>query len=1136
MPLVLEPTMRHATRSKPLRAFTLGVVAALGFAAAPVHAIVPALTVWSPTGTQPIALTHGDLNGDGADDVVTANYLSHTVSVLISTGRFGFLPKTDFATPNNPADVELGDFNGDGRLDLAVGCTSGQLSIRMGNGNGGFGPRTDIASGGGPRGLAIGDLNLDGRADIAAANFAANSVSVFLGNGVGGFAPRIDTAVPGGPHGIAIGDMFGDGIPDLFTANYNASTVSVYLGIGDGTVFHWITSPVENGPMAVALADLDQDGDPEVMTANNGANSITVLPVVAPGFGTPTHLAVGLGPADLAAHVSLDFGLTNVFVANFASSSVSVLKFDASGAQLGIAQSYNTGFDPSGIAVFDADANGTLDVATVSQGIGRVTLFRILGVEFQNPPSFVPSEPPSSGNPELADLDNDGHLDLVVPELGAVRIWRGQGNGAFTFASEAPTIGNPNRIALRDLDHDGDQDMVVSTSTSLTGVFLNLGDGTFGPRADISHPGQSAYGLAIADVTLDGHPDLILCLPYADTVRVYAGDGAGGFSFLADLSAGSLPFNVVVGRFDADPYPDLVVGRGGSATGVALLRGWGGGTFLPAVFFTAGTGPAYVALGDVNADGTLDIVSANVSPDYTVLLNNGAGGISSTTYINDAQATGVRLADIDGDGRLDIIGSDGVRLGDGTGFFHKRTGFTPNGSGIAIGDLDHDGSTDVVVGGTYGDPLTKSYVGRHRARVALDADPLTLDGEAITLTAHVTSELGTPTGTVKFLDGLRVLGTEPVLNGTASLALFAEALGDRCLSAVYLPDYRWTAAFSQVVTQRVVASPQPDVATIADVKNDQGRSVRLRFTASAFDYGDSPTPITSYGIYRKVNSALAMIAARGGETAPPRAAAATAATPLPDELAIAGWDYVQSVPAHGESVYETVVPTLADSNDTGFHRATFFVRAQTATPSVFYDSAPDSGYSVDNLAPAPPALFTAAYAAGATHLHWSVSPEPDFGYFALHRGTTSSFTPGPGTLVATPVDTGHVDVGPAGRWYKLAAVDVNGNVSGYALLGPGGTLGVPGAESIELALMGPRPNPARAGRFTVSFALPSGVPAKLELMDIGGRRVRSREVGGFGPGLHAIDLSVGEPLPAGIYLLRLTQGSAARSMRMTLLP
>jgi hypothetical protein len=238
-----------------------------------------------------------------------------------------------------------------------------------------------------------------------------------------------------------------------------------------------------------------------------------------------------------------------------------------------------------------------------------------------------------------------------------------------------------------------------------------------------------------------------------------------------------------------------------------------------------------------------------------------------------------------------------------------------------------------------------------------------------------------------------------------------------------------------------------------------------------------------------------------------------------------------TAPAHGETEYSVVVPTLADANTTSFEYSAFLV----SDPFTFYDSGLENGYSVDNLPPSSPAPFTAAYLAGGTHLHWTPSPASDFATFRLYRGSSPAFIPSAGTLVTATTDTGYVHVGGAGGYYKLSAVDVNGNESPFALVGPAQTTDAPSAESFELALEGARPNPSRGGRMLVHFVLPAEAPATLELFDLAGRRVARRDVGSLGAGRHAVEIAPGRRLAAGIYLVQLTQNDRRRIVRATIL-
>ena len=322
----------------------------------------------------------------------------------------------------------------------------------------------------------------------------------------------------------------------------------------------------------------------------------------------------------------------------------------------------------------------------------------------------------------------------------------------------------------------------------------------------------------------------------------------------------------------------------------------------------------------------------------------------------------------------------------------------------------------------------------------------------------------------------------------------------------------------------------PTVAQVSDIRNDQGRQARLRILRASDDAMGSGLSVTGYAIYRRVDPPPP------GASAPPERIATT-----PSDLAsrnsaaLAGWDYVTTIPARGDAEYSAVVPTLVDANSSSRNYSAFFASALTASPVTYFDSMVESGYSIDNLPPPAPAPFTATYVAGATHLHWGESVAGDFAAFRLYRGGSADFTPGPGNLLVATPDTGYVATGAAGSFYKLSASDFNGNEGPYALLGPGQTTEAPGAATVAFALEGTRPSPATGGRLLVHFALPSDAPATLELIDVTGRRVRERSVRSPGAGRHEVDLAEGAPVKPGLYFIRLTQGANRRVVRATVL-
>ncbi len=174
----------------------------------------------------------GDFNGDGRQDIVVANNNGNNVSVLLrNAANDGFDPAVDYTVGANPGSIAVGDFNADGKLDLVVannGAGANSVSLLLRNAaNNGFDPAVNINIGTGAGAVAAGDFNHDGRQDIAVTN-SSNTVSVLLRNAANnGFDPKIDLAVGSNPNSVAVGDFNADGKQDMATSNNSGNNVSV---------------------------------------------------------------------------------------------------------------------------------------------------------------------------------------------------------------------------------------------------------------------------------------------------------------------------------------------------------------------------------------------------------------------------------------------------------------------------------------------------------------------------------------------------------------------------------------------------------------------------------------------------------------------------------------------------------------------------------------------------------------------------------------------------------------------------------------------------------------------------------------------------------------------------------------------
>src|SRR6266699_2929617 len=263
-------------------------------------------------GTNPAQVAIGDFNGDGKLDVAVSSVGSNTVSVLLGNGDGTFLPPLITPVGANPWYFAVGDFNGDGILDLAVadyGCPldcnsspSSTVTVLLGNGNGTFRPAPSLTVGNGPAGVAAGDFNGDGKLDLAVANLNENTLSVLLGNGDGTFQAPHTFADPGmtHPYFVAVGDFNGDGKPDLVVTNHLFTTTSMLLGNGDGTFQPAQDFPVDSDPVFVTVGDFNGDRKPDlavanlhslnisVLLGNGGSSTVAATPTFSPGGGTYT--------------------------------------------------------------------------------------------------------------------------------------------------------------------------------------------------------------------------------------------------------------------------------------------------------------------------------------------------------------------------------------------------------------------------------------------------------------------------------------------------------------------------------------------------------------------------------------------------------------------------------------------------------------------------------------------------------------------------------------------------------------------------------------------------------------------------------------------------------------------------------
>jgi len=610
-------------------------------------------------GNNPYSVSIGDLNGDGAADIVTANADSDNVSVLLGNGDGTFATQITYTVAANPISVSIGDLDGDGAEDIVTANSdSDSVSVLLGNGDGTFATQITYTVAANPISVSIGDLDGDSIADIVTANGNSNNVSVLLGNGDGTFAAQSTYAVGDDPRSVSIGDLNGDGEADIVTANYGNNNVSVLLGYGDGTFVEQSTYAVDNGPYSISVGDLNGDSMPDIVTANSISNNVSILF----GFGDGS--------------------------------------FDGQ-------STYSVGDDPKSVSLGDLNGDGMLDIVTLNNNSDDVSVLLSFGNGSFAGQSTYSSVTEDQWSFSLGDLNSDGILDIVTAGTVSDNISILWGNGDGTFATQSTyAVGDdPFSVCIGDLDDDGTLDLVTANRISdNVSVLLDNGDGTFGAQSTYA-VGEEPYSVSIGDLDGDGAADIVTANFFSDNISVLLGNGDGTFAAQTTYAAGDNPCLVCIGDLDGNDTLDLVTTHWAS-NNISVLLGNGDGTFAAQSTYTAGYSAYSVSIGDLDGDGAKDIVTANRDGDnISVLLGIGDGTFAAqSTYAVGSAPESVSIGYLNGDGAADIVTANAdsnnvsVLLGNGDGTFAAQSTYAVGDTpfSVSIGDLDSDGVLDLV--------------------------------------------------------------------------------------------------------------------------------------------------------------------------------------------------------------------------------------------------------------------------------------------------------------------------------------------------------------------------------------------------------------------------------------------------------
>jgi len=672
------------------------------------------------SASTPLDLAAGDFNNNGFLDFAVAN-IGDNVGILLNNGDGTFATQVIYSAGDQPEGITVGDFDGDGNLDIATANSLGDnCSILIGNGDGTFEAFVNYNTNNASTDVTSGDFNNDGDLDLAV---GGANLSILLGVGDGTFNAAVNYAATFSNH-VNVGDFNGDGIQDIL-----AGGIDLFVGIGDGTfedaVNYSVGSVVDcvigdfdsNGLLDIASVSsndirtlINQFGPTIFKIENNGAIAGDMVEITGHGFSTVignntvtfdgtsasinsateetlsvTVPVVATGPVEVV--VSTQFGESNshIFYVIEAGSGGGLRDEDNS-----TLESIPAGevIIPGGVTLADFNNDGIEDAATVNDFIGNGSVIVLIADgsgQFTQTDYYTTSDDPR--DILAADFNSDGNIDIATSNFddGEVGISLGNGDGTFGIPTayvleEGLFPSGASHFTSGDFNGDGIVDIVASRSDDNLAILFGFGDGTFSLPTEI-FVGDSG-DILTGEFTSDGITDILICLFSTDKVVVLPGNGDGTFDPAVNTNSGDMPLEGATGDFDDDSITDLLVTHSIDQR-IGIFIGAGNGSFsTPDYYNITGFGqPIDLVIGDMNGNGIDDIVLAATS-GVSLIPGNGDGTFQTEEEFGFGSED-VQLADVDGDGILDVIKINSSSSSNFTVFIGANTGTDITGFSLA---------------------------------------------------------------------------------------------------------------------------------------------------------------------------------------------------------------------------------------------------------------------------------------------------------------------------------------------------------------------------------------------------------------------------------------------------------------------
>lgn len=569
-----------------------------------------------------------DFTNDQRDDLVFVNSWNHRFSVLLNDENMDFTEKVELPLEASPTQPLVADFNDDLNMDLFLFSREGeQAHIYLGDGVGGFESVDNLSVPKFSTHGVITDFDVDGHSDVIISNAAEGTISLYLGLGNGSFQKDFSFEVEGRVSFLLEGDNNSDGFDDLlvFRIIDDQESLLIYQNDGLGAYSEPRTGFIGDD-LNVAIS-IDAFGDlAEELLIGRHRNLTVVQAQEELGLLIPETYPGNFWPESIDTGDLNGDGRQDLVVLCYESDELKIYLGTPDGNYL-LEKEISTGRNPAQVEVVDLDFDGWDDIVFGSHSGAGITIgWNAKNGGFQYSVLISPARE-SIQQFQIADLDRDGHLDLLGVSFHAnsVVTFKGRGNRQLRFLEEFSVGGRPFFPHVIDVDEDGILDLATLNrlhGDSMITLALGRGDGKFEEPIHRELEGR-AESMIHEDFNSDGHEDLIIEVWQSEHFLILLGQGDGTFTEVA-----SVPNDDYVGRIhsadlNGDMHLDLIAfhARGPSA-GYSVYRGNGDGTFnLPKSYAINGRANA-IGVEDVNFDQRPDLLIGSLeSNDVSVIIN-----------------------------------------------------------------------------------------------------------------------------------------------------------------------------------------------------------------------------------------------------------------------------------------------------------------------------------------------------------------------------------------------------------------------------------------------------------------------------------------------------------------------------------